>query len=299
MTNNTKNFRFIFGVGRSGTSWLAKVLAKTDTPIRYFHEILFHISPKIPLSENYDHTSINYTPDINMEHILARKYIETLLKDKDWSKTLSKLSPVVRNDKDFNFVLHKEVHALLATEGLIKLFNCPVILITRNPIKVIDSLLFAQGYDTIYLVNEVRYVSDIIKNGVLEYLDNRKIESVLNRLENESFESKHSAVIFKKIITVDIINKIFRQLAKIYDNVKLINYEDLLIEPWPIFKECARFFNFEVGNNMYEYYRTLSSKEEYDNPYSLKRIRKNQIQKNLKIIKPYEERYILELLNEL
>ena len=52
----------ILGVGRSGTTWLSNALALATPPLRFFHEPLYHLRPKLWLHFTKDVTATTTEP---------------------------------------------------------------------------------------------------------------------------------------------------------------------------------------------------------------------------------------------
>ena len=118
--------RFLFGVGRSGTSWLIKVLSMTKTKIRFYNEILNQVNPFFYFQNNNDFTARRYIESFTSNDPLITIF-KASLSDKINQKYFLYNNPekLERNDKDFAFTLHKEVHSLLAIEAIAKYFKVP------------------------------------------------------------------------------------------------------------------------------------------------------------------------------
>ena len=72
--SDTSRLRLVLGVGRSGTTWLSRVLAATTMPIRYVQEGFFRVEPKLEFATEGDHTAIAYRPQLNETHPLLCVY---------------------------------------------------------------------------------------------------------------------------------------------------------------------------------------------------------------------------------
>ena len=57
---NTSKLRLILGIGRSGTSWITKILSLSVKNLRAFSEPLYRIMPEISLSSIDDRLAIDY-----------------------------------------------------------------------------------------------------------------------------------------------------------------------------------------------------------------------------------------------
>jgi len=166
-----------------------------------------------------------------------------------------------RNDSNFEFVLHKEVHALLATEGLIKALKCPIVLITRNPIYVLDSLLTYKDISVPLWRNEAKYITQ--SNFLSRFFPDKKGEIIENITKYPDDGVNRTSVIVAKTLTIAIINRMLQTLADKYNNVKHIYYEDLILDPITLFSESAKFFNLDFNEKAKAYLKkTLKAKDE-------------------------------------
>ncbi len=70
--SDRSRLRLVLGLGRSGTTWLSRLLAATPTPLRFFSEPLPHFVP--PILTKPDHGGISYRSHLPPEHRLLRAY---------------------------------------------------------------------------------------------------------------------------------------------------------------------------------------------------------------------------------
>lgn len=195
MLNGKRELRLILGIGHSGTTWLSYVLSRTPTPIRFFMEGLYQLdesghSKDLSLPLIYDSFLAEQPPDE-----LARQKL--------------------RDDDDWKFCLVKEVHRLREAELLLDYYpSSKAILLTRDPVRVVDSLL-ARGE---LKLNEVR---------------SKQINGILAR-----------------IAAVAEINASFKMLAKRFDSACLIAYESLCKQPQANFRLATRFLDLVWSDEM-------------------------------------------------
>jgi len=291
-----KRLRMILGPGRSGTSWLLKTLSHTSTPLRSINEFLYHLKPRLSFSLKNDHTSIPYTFDIKKIYPLIKSYSCLTLDEYNWNKLLSKHADnlIIRNDKNFKICLVKEVHSLLGTEMLMKYFKIQTIFITRNPIYVVDSSLSITRNKIIYW-NETDYVQNHFfldrffthtkKNILEEFAKNRKLP-------------KREKDILNKILTVAILNKMLEQIAKKFNFILHIKYENLCKYPIQNFSKIARFLSLEFKGEMEKFLeKTMQeTKCSINNPYSVFRNTKKQINRPLYFLNLKEAQKAKEML---
>lgn len=247
---NTKvdiqKLRLILGVGRSGTTWLSRVLLETPTPIRFFMEGLYFVKPKLRFSAFGDFTAIQYSDTLPENNSLLRTYRSLLAQQYDWS-ALGVNNHLQRNDSDWQLCVVKEVHSLLATEALLTYFNCPTVFVTRNPIYLIDSLFARDGLHTIYLCHESRWVfkTDFINRFAPEHSND--IESALQYVSK--LEARQQIVLYK-LLSVALIQLMFNKLLIYYPNTYLVSYEELCQNHQTVFPSLAKFLGLSWNLKM-------------------------------------------------
>ncbi|NVM22267.1 MAG: sulfotransferase [Desulfobacterales bacterium] len=278
--------RLILGVGRSGTSWLSRVLSKSTTPLRFFNEPLHPFRPKLPFSNKYDHTAVPYCRSLGDDHPLVRVYKCLTLSDYDWDRLLpGKI--ICRDDRKFSFCLVKEVHALLATEALLKKLQCATLFITRDPVYVVDSLLSFRRLNAPIWQNESRYVRD--GSFLVRYFPEEAYRIQKYYGKNARTFNKKKRIIMNKMLTVGIINKMLSSLADELDFVCHIRYEELCEDPEKIFKKAADFLSLDMEAGMLDYLSSTQKKNERDiGPYSIYRDTSQQLRRPLRFISDTE-----------
>jgi hypothetical protein len=244
-----ERLRLILGVGRSGTSWLSKVLAQTETNITFLVEPLFHVHPKLPLSREKDHTAIEYLRVIPSNHPLMQAYL--MMSAKGFRRAHLSLKPRdgERTDEESAFVLIKEVHALLATEALVRAMGCPTVFVLRDPLYIVDSLFARDGLNTVGLISEQQGVQAV------EFLDRfvpgdsafvRDMFSDIARLND-----RHR-IIVGRVITVKLLQIMMEKLVEELPNTMSVLYEDLCDDPRRKFEEVAEFLSLTWSTHLEE-----------------------------------------------
>jgi hypothetical protein len=243
---DTQKLRLILGVGRSGTTWLSRVLLETPTPIRFFMEGLYFVKPKLKFSEFGDFTAIHYSATLPENNSLLRIYRSFLAQQYYWS-ALGVNKHLQRNDSDWQLCVVKEVHSLLATEALLTYFNCPTVFVTRNPIYLIDSLFARDGLHTIYLCHESRWVfkTNFIKRFAPEH--SKDIKRALQKVSK--LEARQQIVLYK-LLSVALIQLMFNKLFRYFPNICLVSYEDLCQNPQTLFPYLADFLGLNWDQKM-------------------------------------------------
>lgn len=294
--NWSQRLRLVLGVGRSGTSWLSRVLSHTSTPIRFFNEFLFRYRPKLIFSDRHDHTAIKYKPTLPEKHPLVYAYRTlTVPKSRSWSKLGVNKHPL-RDDSNWEVCLVKEVHALLGTEALVKRLECPSLFIARDPIYVVDSLLSFRGLEAPIWRNEYAYIT------APQFLD-RFFPSHADVICRHCTVISNSDTVRRKIIlsktlTVGLINKMLRILAQELGFVRHIRYEELCRAPVQVFSEAANFLRLEVGPEMLDFLEETQSSTpmSQNNPYSVFRDITAQLERPLRFVLDSEAKEMEALL---
>jgi hypothetical protein len=198
---NPEYLRLILGVGRSGTSWVSQVLARTRRPLRFYLEPLFHIEPPLSFHETEDHTAVGYG-DIGPSHPLLLAY--RLVTHRQFDGRQVKV--MRRDDVGWELCLVKEVHALLGTEGLLRAWKTPALFILRDPVYVIDSLFAAQTLQTHYLGHEVEAVQ---APAFLDRFAPRRRETVLRLMAQAAGRGPRERLILQRVICAQLLQDMF------------------------------------------------------------------------------------------
>jgi hypothetical protein len=290
-----KHLRVVLGLARSGTTWTANTLAKTSTPIRYFEEPLYHFHPKLILDKGIDHTGIANRTNISTENKLLRfAYLLFTKKILSYFPFLKEMF-FRRNDKNYTKVLVKEVHALMGGDFLLKsLPEAKFIFIRRDILTILDSLIYAQGYDTIYHTSEI---SNLIKSTFISTFF-PKVEKEINELLHHInlFPSKQERLIASLTVSFKLTQKYYEILANQYNNIKIFDYERILSEPDIYFKKISLWFNIEYSKNQYENFSDYHMEEPH---YRINRKREDVLNRKFKSLNEHEIDIINDFLLEL
>ena len=305
-----QNTVLIYGPARSGTSWLSQVLGSTTIPIRFYNEPFFHmphssITTTLPEPEGTyalrkDHTALPYTPDLEKDHWLLRSFNSLHETDPDFKFSFRKHLPkvVLRNDKAPKVTLIKEVHSLLALEGILKSLKCKTIVITRNPLYAVDSLLSFRTLAAHMWRKEANFVTS--KKFLDRFNISQRNKILAFYLTNVDDGISRKGVLFSKVLTVALLNQMLTQLAIENENVCHIRYETLCENPIDNFKRLGAFVGIITDQPMINFIEQLAeSSTQDDGPYSLQKNAKTQIRKPLKFITTDEMNELESILKEL
>jgi hypothetical protein len=274
--------RLILGVGRSGTNWISGVLAKTPCKTRFFSEPLFHLTPLLPFKNSGDHTAIGYAepaylaPLLDAYRLVAHRQFGVL-----------GLQGCERNDPDWMICLVKEVHALLGSEALLDAWKSPVIFISRDPVYVIDSLFSAQTVNTIYLDHEVHSVQE---SAFLERFARGIQQKVRVAMQAHRRSSYRRRTIVHKLVCVQLLQRMFYELANTFGHAKLFAYEDFCERPSETFRAAAQFLSIPWDETLNAYLEKTRHADQRvaSDPYSIVRDTAAQRERSFKFLSPAE-----------
>lgn len=286
-----EGLRLVLGVGRSGTTWLVKILSQVDTPLRVIQEplpIIRSIARGLPRSvlnkDIYTHPlgRCNYLPDT---HSVILTYNKCISAKRFKSEKHRPNKRVIKNVKDWKYLMIKEVNCLLATEALLNRYeNTKVIFIVRDPVYIVDSLFSAQGWDS---------SKEVYLNQESLYFD----------INTDFIEDERLSVFAKKIQTIECMHTVFESVKEKYnDCVNIIKYEDLCKDPLSMFKSLAKFFDFEWGKKAEDFLSitlTPGDSNSQNNPYSIQRNTSNQVTRRFRYLSEKEVDFCYEFLYNL
>lgn len=284
------NLRLVLGLGRSGTSWLAHVLGKADNPMRFLIEPLYGMENVPVFSQGYDQTALPYLPKLEENHPLL-KYYEGWA-NPNWSGEMLP-EKLIRDDRDFSVCLIKEVHSLLATEGLLKALRCPTIFITRNPLYVVDSLFATVGLDAPIWYHESHYIQDFTFLSC--FCEGERL-LVLNRFTHR-YESNREWMITRKALTVTLLNRMLTALSDEFEHAMHIQYEELCRQPKQEFMRAFGFLGLEMGEEAKRFLKETQSVKDAGDPYSIYRDTASQVNRPLKFLTEKEAVMVQKVLD--
>ena len=291
---NTKELRLVLGVGRSGTSWVANTLARSQSVSIYYEEPLFHLVPRLLLSREYDFAAIDYSRALPSGHRLNKAY-EYLSVPK--ISVSGFISQRFVKKKELNIqgkaILIKEVHSLLSTEALLKSLSARFLFLTREAVKTVDSIFNVHGLDSVYLVNEFKSMG---KGNFLEEIGGsvgsklRDLYSEIKAIDDERFKT-----IVKKVFAVHVIGLFLVKVASENDNARVFSYEEICSDPEKNFREISEYLqlDWKGGNHVFE----KKFDQAKNDPYSISRDTGRQVEKTLSFITDEEKVRIEQYFN--
>ncbi|TMA33751.1 MAG: hypothetical protein E6J87_09105 [Deltaproteobacteria bacterium] len=148
---------FAFGVGRSGTTLLGRILASTATPARFVSELCPGVPDRIPSPRFM----------VDPEDTATANRIRDALEELGAGKCpfdATQAHRLERDDPDPEVVIVKDIHSLLAyPEILPGIDSWRAVAITRDTTRCVDSYFHGHGSGTrLYLRDSYAYVAERI-----------------------------------------------------------------------------------------------------------------------------------------
>lgn len=244
-----KRFIFILGIGRSGTTFLGKLVSETFTPNKFIIEPFPGIS-KLPTNNKIHRTFCN--PLNNNQINQFTNIIEQLYDNNNiiFNNEINKR--VINDHKQKECLIIKEVHSLLAFPEIIKKLDYKIVLITRDTKRTIDSYFFGhKPKQRIYLIEEYKFINDYLlgkyqrKHKLLDNTLNNIDKNVINYIKRPKIFTNelNRQVCITEIVKIFLIN-----WAESDNNIFHITHEDLSLQPIDKMKQIYNFLNLEYND---------------------------------------------------
>lgn len=271
---DTARLRLLLGLGRSGTSWTLEVLARCDGKVRALSEPLHHLRPPITISDSPDRVACNYAERLPARHALLRAYADL---SADRLPTIHRPSgALLCNAEQPERVLIKEVHALLATPAILHATRAKAVVLTRDPLRVVDSIFNCQGYESPYLHHEFSACGD---SHLLSRIGTptqtmrrlslwREIDGNRDAQQRRMIAAVWAAAIVQRLLQVTAEQSPGRVMA--------IAYEQAIGDPQAVFAQAAEHLGLQFGDAARGFCEQTQSRDESQDPYSIYRARASQ-----------------------
>lgn len=285
--------RLLLAVGRSGTTWISRVLASGSEPCRYLSEPLYKLQPAMRMSKFPDRVAMPHDPDPRRLNLLLAAYrgMTTPAGHRD----LQVRHGIVRDDDAWSYCLVKEVHALLATEPLLEALKPPAVGIVRDPLYVADSILDLHGLNNTYLAAERAWMS---RGGFGDrYLPGgeaawKSAMGAAKRCE------PRARVIAELAATIAAINHMLIRLAESQPNLRVFRYEAVCRDPARAFPELAEALDVAWTEGHRGFLDQNLAKPADGQPYSIQRDTSAQAERSLRLVTPAEADTVRDLLQK-
>ncbi|MEM6505716.1 MAG: glycosyltransferase [Planctomycetota bacterium] len=266
---DTSRLRLLLGLGRSGTTWSLEVLARCDNQLRVFSEPLHHLRPRIGISNSPDRVAAGFADVLDCRHPLLRAYHDL---SADRPPQVHPPSGALRRDTNTpEAVLIKEVHALLATPAILRATKARAVVITRDPVRVADSIFDCQGVGSPYLHHEFNACADsrlLQQIGTPGQTHHRL--ATWNRIAQteDPTERRVLATIWAAAIVQRVLEKTAERSP---DRVMTVAYEVARQEPAAVFAAAAEHLGLSFGEDAAAFCEQSQSRDESHDPYSIYR----------------------------
>jgi hypothetical protein len=228
---------FAFGVGRSGTSLLGRLLACTRTPARFVTELCPGVSDRIPGSHFMVHPEDAATVQRVREAIAELGQGKCPLPD-------AQAHRLERDDPDAEVVIIKDIHSLLAYPELLShLDSWRAVAITRDTTRCLDSYFYGHPRgDRRYLRADYSYLTARIDSAAADSRIARAERSVGSRVRRYLRRPRmFTTELFRQAAIVEFISHYLRTWSTEDDRMAHVSFESLCRDP---LGEAVRLFDF-------------------------------------------------------
>jgi hypothetical protein len=234
---NGEDIHLVLGVNGAGIEHLTQLISLALPNNHYIFHPLKKFDPKLTLSTHGDRLAMPYHKELTADHPLNRAYRIYI------EKSLVKTNKIFAQNKNEIFqntlLIMKEVHALLATEALLRELKCRVLFYITDPVILADQIFTQEGLETFYLGLESEAVMD---SRFLKRFFSRDLHAVLHAYKLiQRLSSGDKRRVQMKIFTITLIQHMFRMLAARYPELAtVIDYS--------IIKDNPRQLGFPLVN---------------------------------------------------
>lgn len=263
---DTSRLRLVLGLGRSGTTWTHSVLSRCGD-LRAYAEPLHYLRPKLHISDSPDRAACGFLDQLGSSHPLLRAYRD-LSADRPVMMSEPRRAMTLAADQP-DTVLIKEVHALLATPGLLKATQAKAIVITRDPLRVADSIFACQGIASPYLHHEFDACRD---SRLLSWIGGPALtaERLAIWEQIDAIAQPEDRRILSAIWAGAITQRVLMETAhRMPDRVAVISYEQADADPATTFKRAADHLGLSFGPAAMDYCNQTRCRDESQDPYSV------------------------------
>lgn len=263
---DTARLRLVLGLGRSGTTWTHSVLSHCGE-MRAYAEPLHYLRPRLRISDSPDRAASGFVDQLPPAHPLLRAYTD-LCADRpprvsDIKRTMTQAA------ERPEAVLVKEVHALLATPGLLKATQARAIIITRDPLRIADSIFACQGLDSPYLHHEFAACND---SRLLSWIGGpaQTAQRLAVWEQIDSIAQAQDRRVLSVVWAAAIVQRVLIEAAhRMPERVALISYEQANANPAATFRLAADHLGLTFGKAAEDFCNQTRSRDESQNPYSV------------------------------
>jgi hypothetical protein len=224
---DTSQLRLVLGVASPELQWVGNLLSRCAPRVRYYNEPLKRLGLALQPSSVPDRCAIGFTKFLPDDHPLLRVTRMLTEPDNVWAtERMSNRLPNAEYEPDICLV--KESRSLLASEAMVRAFECRTLLVLSEPVRAVDQFLDNQELDS-YL--EVELQTALKPEFLTRFLprDRRDVIAAA-RIIRRLPESRERTVL-SRAMAVGLINRMFRILGVRYPMVATISLPELANSP--------------------------------------------------------------------
>ncbi len=257
-------YRFILGVGRSGTTLVARLMALSTSRMRLVVEPFPRVKD-LPTNDYLEPWSVRPGPHDSKEIERARGVISRLSMSAAIIRESIRNETIERDDEAFDFLLIKEVHGLLAFPSIVSNLEFKAVVVTREVPRVLDS--FLAGHQKAlrkYLVDDFRFVRDYLKqrrfqqNPLLEAAVRGSGTRLINYVRRPKWLTEETLRLASVIALINTL-LVNWAISESY-HVQHVTFERLCLHPVEECERLYRFLDLEYDNAVLEQVLSITRK---------------------------------------
>ncbi len=248
-------YRFAFGLGRSGTTLLGRLLALTSSPTRFVSELCPGIADRIPnpvfMVEPGDAPTIESVRNAVIDLGAGKSPFSE-----------EQAFRIERNDPDADVLLIKEIHSLLAYREIVAgLEDWKAVVILRDVSRTLDSYFFGHSPAVRrYLVEEYKFITERIVNGRCDALMSRAMAALAPSVARYFRRPRiFTNELMRQAAATDFICHFLEQWTGEDDRMTLVRFENLCRDPLSEMLRLLEFLELEHDDQTLEGIQQMTS----------------------------------------
>jgi hypothetical protein len=221
------NLRLVLGVAGPELNWLGGFLSRCAPRVRFYNEPLKHLGLALQPASVPDRCAIGFTKFLPEDHSLLRVMRMLTEPGNIWvTERMSNRLPNAQYEP--NVCLVKENRSLLASEAMIRAFECRTLLVLSEPIRAVDLLFDSQDREN-YLDVELR---SALQSEFLTRFLPRDCRDVIAaaRIVRRLPESRERSIL-SRAMAVGLMNRMVRILGVRYPTAATVSLPELARSP--------------------------------------------------------------------
>jgi hypothetical protein len=248
-------YRFAFGLGRSGTTLLGRLLALTSSPTRFVSELCPGIPDRIPnpvfMVDPKDAATTARVRDTIVELGLGKLPFSE-----------EQAYRIERNEPDAEILLIKDIHSLLAYPAIVAgLEDWRAVVILRETTRTLDSYFFGHSPKRRrYLVEEYKFIANYLSQVRDDALIGPSL-ATLRPTVARYFRRPHmfTSELFRQAAATEFVNHFLEHWASEEDRLTHIRFEDLCRNPLEETIRVLEFLDLEYEGETLEEIKRMTS----------------------------------------